>query len=354
MVDPVDTQILHSLQISPRAPFRLISEVAGVSEQTVARRFQALRRRGVVRVVGLVDPAVHGRATWVARVTCRPDRVDAIADALTRRSDVSHAHLATGGAEIICTLTAPFAENHGPDLLPRRLQRSSGVLGVDMSLLLHAFRGPWAHWTGFGPPLSAEAVALLTAHDPRPEPRLSPDAPGFPDPHGFPDPPDFPVTPIRPKEEDQPLLAALAEDGRASHARLAELTGWSTSRVARRMETLVEAGSLYFDVDLLSQRLGWNLQATLWLRTPPARLHQVGSALGRHPEVAFSGAIAGEHNLMAIVICTGTQDFYRYLTTRLAAVTGIDSYTVSIRVHHLKQATSVINQGRLVYYSGGA
>ncbi|MFJ8887822.1 Lrp/AsnC family transcriptional regulator [Streptomyces sp. NPDC102402] len=333
MLDAVDTRILHSLQIAPRAPFRLISEVAGVSEQTVARRFQALRRRGVVRVMGLVNPAVHGRATWVARITCRPDRVDAIAEALTRRPDVSYSHLASGGAEIVCTLNAPIAEDRGPDLLPRRLQRSSGVLGVDMALMLHSFSAPWAHWTGFGPPLSTEAVALLTAQDPRSDRR-----PG--------------VSPVPPNEEDLPLLAALAEDGRASHARLAQLTGWSTSRVGRRLETLEEAGTLYYDVDLLSQRLGWNLQATLWLRTAPAHLHQVGTALVHHPEVAFAGALAGEHNLMAIVICTDAQDFYRYLTTSLAAIAGIDAYTVGIRVRHLKQAASLVTQGRLVHYPG--
>ncbi|MFB8029889.1 Lrp/AsnC family transcriptional regulator [Streptomyces sp. NPDC056465] len=333
MVDAVDTRILHSLQIAPRAPFRLISEVAGVSEQTVARRFQALRRRGVVRVMGLVNPAVHGQATWVARVTCRPDRVDAIAEALTRRPDVSYSHLASGGAEIICTLNAPIAEERGPDLLPRRLQRSSGVLGVDMALMMHSFSAPWAHWTGFGPPLSTEAVALLTAHDPRSERRPE-------------------VAPVPPREEDLPLLAALAEDGRASHARLAQLTGWSTNRVGRRLENLEEAGTLYYDVDLLSQRLGWNLQATLWLRTAPAHLHQVGSALAHHPEVAFAGALAGEHNLMAVVICTDAQDFYRYVTTSLAAIAGVDAYTVSIRVRHLKQAASLVTQGRLVHYPG--
>ncbi|MEV5161191.1 MULTISPECIES: Lrp/AsnC family transcriptional regulator [unclassified Streptomyces] len=333
MPDAVDTRILHSLQISPRAPFRLISEVAGVSEQTVARRFQALRRRGVVRVMGLVNPAVHGQATWVARITCRPDRVDVIAEALTRRPDVSYSHLASGGAEIICTLNAPIAEDRGPDLLPRRLQRSSGVLGVDMALMLHSFSAPWAHWTGFGPPLSAEAVALLTAHDPRSERRPE-------------------VAPVPPRQEDLPLLTALAEDGRASHARLAQLTGWSTNRVGRRLENLEAAGTLYYDVDLLSQRLGWTLQATLWLRTAPAHLHQVGSALVHHPEVAFAGALAGEHNLMAIVICTGPQDFYRYLTTSLAAIPGVDAYTVSIRVRHLKQAASLVTQGRLVHYPG--
>ncbi|WP_432102407.1 Lrp/AsnC family transcriptional regulator [Streptomyces sp. bgisy091] len=334
MIDAVDSHILHSLQVAPRAPFRLIGEVAGVSEQTVARRFQALRRRGVVRVMGLVNPEVHGQAAWIARITCRPDRVDAVAEALTRRPDVSYAHLASGGAEIICTINAPIAEDHGPDLLPRRLQRSSGVLGVDMSLLLHPFSAPWAHWTGFGPPLGEEAVTMLTAHHTPPAPGQRP-------------------TPLPPKEEDAPLLAALAEDGRASYARLAQLTGWSTHRVARRLETLEESGTLYFDVDLLSQRLGWNLQATLWLRTAPASLHGAGSALVHHPEVAFAGALAGEHNLMAIVICTDAHDFYRFLTTRLATTPGIDAYTVSIRVRQLKQAASLITQGRLVHWPGG-
>ncbi|MFE3514824.1 Lrp/AsnC family transcriptional regulator [Streptomyces sp. NPDC059166] len=336
MIDAVDSQILHSLQVAPRAPFRLIGEVAGVSEQTVARRFQALRRRGVVRVMGLVNPEVHGRAAWIARITCRPDRIDAVAEALTRRPDVSYAHLASGGAEIICTINAPIAEDHGLDLLPRRLQRSSGVLGVDMALMLHSFSAPWAHWTGFGPPLSEEAVALLTSH-------RTPSGMG----------PRPTSAPVPPKEEDAPLLAALAEDGRASLARLAQLTGWSANRVARRLETLEESGTLYFDVDLLSERLGWNLQATLWMRTAPASLHPAGTALVRHPEVAFAGALAGEHNLMAIVICTDVQDFYRFLTTGLAATPGIDGYTVSIRVRQLKQAASLITQGRLVHWPGG-
>ncbi|MDV9174219.1 AsnC family protein, partial [Streptomyces sp. W16] len=62
MTDAVDGKILRAVQCAPRASFRLIGEVAGVSEQTAARRFHALRRAGVMRVVGLIDPAVHGDA----------------------------------------------------------------------------------------------------------------------------------------------------------------------------------------------------------------------------------------------------------------------------------------------------
>lgn len=65
-------------------------------------------------------------------------------------------------------------------------------------------------------------------------------------------------------------------------------------------------------------------------------------------EVAFAGATSGDHNIMVIVTCRDAEDFYRYLTTRMAAVPGIDSYSVSIRVRRLKQAASLVAHGRLI------
>lgn len=108
MIDDVDMRILRTLHRAPRAPFRLIGEVSGVSEQTAARRYQALRRAGVMRVVGLVDPAVHGEAQWVARIRCRPDRVAPLADSLARRPDIAYVGIASGGSEIICVIRSPL------------------------------------------------------------------------------------------------------------------------------------------------------------------------------------------------------------------------------------------------------
>ncbi|KOU61538.1 hypothetical protein ADK57_27700 [Streptomyces sp. MMG1533] len=100
---------------------------------------------------------------------------------------------------------------------------------------------------------------------------------------------------------------------------------------------------------LLPERLGQTLNATLWLRVAPARLKQVGQELARHAEVAFAGAISGRHNLMVAVTCRDAEDFYRHLTTRVAAIDGIDACEVSIRVRRLKQAASLISHGRLVH-----
>lgn len=40
MIDRLDAQILHALQLAPRVSFRRIAAVVGATEQTVAWRYQ--------------------------------------------------------------------------------------------------------------------------------------------------------------------------------------------------------------------------------------------------------------------------------------------------------------------------
>lgn len=322
MADDVDRKILRALQYAPRASFRRIGEVVGVSEQTAARRYQALRRDGAVRVVGMLNHALHGEAEWVARIRCRPDRIGPLADSLARRPDIAYANLASGGSEIICVIHAPV-ETGRDDMLLRQLPRSAAVLDVTIDLLIHSFGT--AGWTGYGARLTPAQVEQLTTDRPVPTGPL-----------------------LRPSTEDTPLLEAVAEDGRATHTRLADLTGWSKTRVAGRLAALEASGTLRYHVDLLPEQLGQHFDATLWLRVAPAHLERVGEELASHDEVAIAAAISGDHNLLVVVICRDTNDFYRYLTTRVATVPGIDAYRVSIRVRRLKQAVSVISRGRLV------
>lgn len=331
MSDDIDRKILRALHYAPRASFRLIGEVAGVSEQTAARRYHALRRAGVMRVIGLVNPEVHGQARWIARIRCRPDRVGPLAEALARRPDIAYAGLVSGGAEIICVIHSSV-EVRRDDVLLRQLPKSASVLDVTIDLIIHPFgAADTAVWAGYGGHLTPGQIRRLTADRP-------------PAPSG-------PLLP--PTAEDAPLLDALAEDGRTTHTQLAELTGWSKARVARRLDSLESSGTLSYEVDLLPERLGHQLNAMLWLRVAPAHLQRVGDELAGHDEVAFAGAISGDHNILSIVNCRDAEDFYRYLTTGVAAVPGIDAYSVSIRVRRLKQAASLIAHGRLVHAGHG-
>lgn len=328
MSDDLDRKIIHGLQCAPRVSFRRLGEVIGVSEQTVARRYTALRREGMLRVVGLGNLNAQGQAEWIARLRCRPDAVGPLAHSLARRSEVAYVGIASGGSEIICIIRSPAGTDRD-DLLLRQLPRAGAVLDVDVDLVVRVYGGPGtAPWTDPDASLTPEQVRRLTAG--RPVPALSSPPPG---------------------EQDLPLLRALAEDGRATHTHLAEVTGWSKPRVARRLEVLEAAGSLTYDVDTLPERLGYRLNATLWLQVDLERLHQVGEEVGGHNECAFAAAISGRYNVMAVVVCRDTPGFYRYLTDRLARVAGIRGYEISVRVNRLKQSASLIHQGRLIHPS---
>ncbi|MFE4513900.1 Lrp/AsnC family transcriptional regulator [Kitasatospora sp. NPDC056783] len=325
MPDDLDRKIIHALRCAPRVSFRRLGEVLDVSEQTVARRYNALCRSGVLRVVGTGNPAVHGQAEWIARLRCRPDATGPLAGSLARRPEVAYTTVASGGSEIICVIRSP-ADISRDDLLLRHLPRAGAVLDVSLDLVLHGFGTPGtAGWTGREGSLTPDQVLRLTSDRPAPE---------------------GPVLPAA--DEDTPLIDALAEDGRATHTRLAELTGWSKPRVARRLEALEAAGSLTYDIDVLPERFGYEVNATLWLQVGLSRLHRIGEEVAAHTECAFAGAISGRHNLMVVVICRDTPDLYRYLSDRLAHVEGINGYEISIRERRLKQSASLIHHGRLV------
>ncbi|MFF1301867.1 AsnC family protein [Streptomyces sp. NPDC058307] len=71
------------------------------------------------------------------------------------------------------------------------------------------------------------------------------------------DRPPAPTGPFQaPTAEDTPLLDALAEDGRTTHTRLAELAGWSKARVARRLDVPESSGARSPPTSTCS-RSGW-------------------------------------------------------------------------------------------------
>lgn len=327
MLDALDSKILHALQLSPRVSFRRIADVVEAPEQAVARRYRKLHRAGVVRVIGLLNPRVYGDSQWVVRVRAKPDDLPRLADALVRRPEVTHANVLSGWTELVCIIRAPLGETK--DSILQRLPRTSAVLGLEVDLILRVFGEPASTpWTAYGHTLDAGQTHSL---------QMDIDAP------------KLSIAPAAPDEQDGPLFDALAADGRASHARLAEHTGWSAARVKRRMAALEASGTLEFDVDLLSDRLGFKANAMLWLTVPPRHLASVGAQIAAHEEVASAVAISGRNNVLVVAICRGVDDLYRYVAERLAGIDQIQSYDMSIRTQRLKQAASLIAHGRLIH-----
>ncbi len=357
MLDAIDRQLVHVLTVEPRASFRTIAEVTGISDQTAARRYHKLSESAGLRVLGVVSGALVGWVDWFVRLQTTPGSADSIAEALARRPDTRWVNLASGGTEIICTVQASTPEQRDA-LFLRGLPGSRRVVQISAHSILHNFT-PGA-WQGIRQALSAEQLALLSPGGTTP-PGTPPITGGLPAPPYPPGPPSggnlSPPTPRPPQggepsplgrqtpavllPEDEPLLAELGRDGRTSHAALAIALHWHESTVRRRIEELRRSRLLHFEVDLDARFLGMNVSAMLWLKVEPSRLDAVGQALAGHPEVPFAAATTGPANVVVTALFRDTQHLYEYLTGPLASLPGVSSVETAPIIRTLKRTGSV-------------
>ncbi|AKU19157.1 hypothetical protein VV02_20620 [Luteipulveratus mongoliensis] len=324
VIDDVDRRILHCLQVAPRAPFAVVAQVMGVSEQTVARRFRRLRADGLVRVVGLVNPSRLGQAGWGVRVRCRPSATLEIARALARRDDVGWVSIAAGGAEVVCALRSRSAADRD-QLMLDQLPRTAQVHSIDAFAYLHIFRGSSTDdWRLGGQLLAQKDVETLKRTQP------------VVDDH---------VEELLP--EDEVLVRELAVDGRATYAALASVTGWSEGRVTRRLSQLMSSGVIYLDIDFALREFGFTTQAFVSLTVPPAQLNDVGVALAENDHVMFVGATSGRSSLAASVAFASAEELYLFVTDGLGTLNGVGSVEITLIGTTIKQAGSLLVDGRL-------
>ena len=318
LLDAVDRQIVHILTIEPRASFRTLADVAGISDQTAARRYRRLADSAGLRVLGVPDGSRLGWTDWFLRLQTTPGGADSIAEALARRPDTRWVHLASGGTEIVCTLQARTEEQRDA-LFLRGLPGSRRVVQISAHSILHDFTpGPWPEATRALSPAQLEVLGSRGR---------------------------LPVAPLGGRvtllPEDEPLLRELARDGRASTAALAAAIHWHESTVRRRIDELRRSGLLVFEVDIDNRVLGLNEHALLWLSVEPARLEEAGNALAAHPEIPFAAATTGPTNLVASAVFRDTRHLYEYLTGELAALPGVRSVQTAPIIGTLKRTGSV-------------
>ncbi|WP_214321246.1 AsnC family transcriptional regulator [Nonomuraea sediminis] len=311
-MDSIDRGIVHALQLDGRAPFSRIAAVLEVSEQTVARRYRKLRSAGVVRVVGGVDGLRLGYTSWSIRLRTTPDASQALGLALARRADTFYVHLLSGGTEISCFTQARPDDGETP--LLDRLPRTGKVLDLSAHSLLRGFAVPGG-WAGLACLEESRAAAL----------RFTP----------------VPELEVTTQAADRALLDALAADGRAGHAELAAVTGWSESTVRRRLDQLRRSGALMVQLEFDPRALGYRAQARLWMSVRPAELTTVAARLATHPEVSFVGVTTGATNLMAEVICRDADDLYRCLTERVATLEAVQTMETAPVMRTLKRIGSL-------------
>ncbi|WP_217239137.1 Lrp/AsnC family transcriptional regulator [Streptomyces sp. AC555_RSS877] len=312
--DRLDLQLLDALEVNGRASFSRIGAVLGVSDQTVARRYRRLWAQGGLRVVAVRDAERLGQDQWTLRLRCVPDSALAIADALAKRPDTSWIGIAAGGTEVIFG-TRPRSVGDRDDLLLGKLPRTPRVMEVRAHQMLHRFYGGPSGWLRKFAALTADQLAALGPGPVRAE------------------------GPARIDPQDEALVVALEQDGRAGYPELQRATGRSESAVKRRLAALLASGAVYIDVEYHTEAIGHPVAAVLWITTTPAALHSVGEALATHDEIAHAAATAGPSNIMATVVVRSTAHLYAYLSGPLGHLDGVQHVEASPFMRRVKQLT---------------
>jgi DNA-binding Lrp family transcriptional regulator len=332
--DEVDRQLLHALMVAPRASFRQLAAVLGVSDQTVARRYRRLAETAGLRVYGLINGQRAGWVDWFVRLQVTPGSAQRMADILANRPDTRWVRIYSGGTEIVTSLQARTPEQRNT-LFLQGLPGSRHVTAVTAQSILNVFTP--VEYTGYAGALSAAQLSALQEDSPRPDGREerggvtevgpAPGTAGLWAPTGS----------VVVRAEDDPLLAELYRNGRAAVADLAAATHWHESTVRRRIDELREAGLLYFDVDVDDSLIGVRASVMFWLKVEPASLDAAGRALAAHPEIPFAAATTGTTNLAASAVFRDIRQLYVYLTTRLAELPGLQSVEVAPVIATLKR-----------------
>jgi Lrp/AsnC family transcriptional regulator for asnA, asnC and gidA len=145
-MDELDRLILRALQKDGRMPFTHIALEAGVSETTVRTRYSQLVDQGVVRVVGIVDPAALGfRSPAVVGVSVEPGQTAAVANAISKLVEVSYLVATLGSFDLIVEL---FCRDlpHLTETVTRRIHAIPGVRDTETLVVAASYKLS-CYWT---------------------------------------------------------------------------------------------------------------------------------------------------------------------------------------------------------------
>ncbi|MER7415039.1 MULTISPECIES: Lrp/AsnC family transcriptional regulator [Streptomyces] len=195
-LDSKDLALVHLLQQDGRASYEALAAGIGLSRAATRTRVLRLVEEEIVRITGIVHPAVLGR-TVCAHVAVAVDGPAApTAHALAALPEAVFVTLAAGRRPVMAELRTESFDALGA--LLARLSRLPGVRAVDTTPYTAVVKDPYL-------------------------PTEPPDAVGL-------------------DETDHAILRALQSDGRMSYAVLAERVGMSPAAARARSLRLLEAG----------------------------------------------------------------------------------------------------------------
>jgi Lrp/AsnC family transcriptional regulator for asnA, asnC and gidA len=138
--DEIDLAILEMLRSDGRKPYTEIAQTLSVSEGTVRNRVARLTEKGVMQIVGLIDPVRMGYdAPAMIGVTVHNADIEEVAKQIASFPEVSYLIMVSGGfdlvVEVICRDREDFTQ-----FINQKLRKVSGVAQTQSFFILKTIK----------------------------------------------------------------------------------------------------------------------------------------------------------------------------------------------------------------------
>ncbi|WP_194892200.1 Lrp/AsnC family transcriptional regulator [Catenulispora pinisilvae] len=276
LVDELDLELVHALQLNPRASWSTLGRALDIDPVTVARRWERLEKAGLAWTFCVPGPIARTgllRMMYV-EIECAPNGLSPAIDHLLAQPHVIYLHHMTGARSLLAAIAVadlpaasaysrreldalPGARAHHPELLVTTFSEASRWrLGTLEPARQHELRGT-------GAPMAETLRAL--------------------------------------DDTDEDLIRALTTDARRSHTELAAHVGVSDATVRRRLARLLADGRIRMRCEIAQSVSGWPVTAVLRCHVPAAQLATVARAAAHLPETRLAAGMTGAENLLLIV-----------------------------------------------------
>lgn len=267
-----DLRLVQALQINPRAGWAELGRALGAAPSTIARRWSRLESSGAawVSCQPLGEPE---SAVAVLEVTCRAGDIMTAARTLAEDSAAMTIDVASGGRDLLVTVTCPDQLRLSSYLLERVAQIPE-VESVRSHVVTRLYSDA-SRWR-------------LRSLSTREEEKVSAGAQTIPA-AGAP-----PMDGL-----ERRIVELLSSDGRRPAGRLAADLGVSESTVRRRLRSLAATGALRLRCEVARGLTEWRVVEWFFLRVPPAHIDEAGRVLAGIPELRATLSTTGPTNLVA-------------------------------------------------------
>ncbi len=151
--------------------------------------------------------------------------------------------------------------------------------------------------------------------------------------------PERGTSPVALDEIDKAIIRELQVDGRMPYAKLGPAVGLSQAAVRQRVQRLIESSVMQVVAVTDPLRVGFNLQAMIGLRAE-GDLRSIAERLSAVPEVAYVVITSGGFDLLAEVVCEGTEELLVLLNDVIRALPGVTAADAFTYLHLQKQTYS--------------